>query len=95
MMNYSGEAELIPESGDAIPIRATLRQGQTGRLKSWDGRIASADGRLLHIDPGQYTIRMPDGQEGTLLVRSVSFTSRLGVGTIQSIDVSGSGPAPF
>lgn len=94
MTNYSGAAELIPESGDAIPIRATLRQVQSGRLESWSGRIASADGALLHINPGTYTIRMPDGQEGTLLVNP-KLNWRAGTGTTQSIDVLGSGAAPF
>ena len=98
MASYSGNAELIPEDGSSpIPVEVHLRSTKRGRhLTTWGGTAIRTGGELVKSDQGpQFTLRLPNGNEGTLLVRRAPINWRLASGPHQRIHVEGSGPAPF
>ena len=97
MASYSGNAELIPEGGGApIPVDARLGTEKRGHLSAWRGTVFPTGDDLLRSDRGpQFTLRLPNGDEGTLFVRRAPINWHLARGTQQRIHVEGSGPAPF
>ena len=96
MVDYSGGADLLPDGGgDSIPILAKLWQRQLNGRTSWGGSIGSPTHDMLILNGGSFTIRLPDGNEGALLIQNIRLHSQRGQGTRQSIEVLGSGDAPF
>lgn len=92
---YRGPALLIPKEGDeAIPVLVQFSVKQRGGLRSWDGSISSRSGGPLFLEPGQFTLRLPDGREGIAMVNRVALNVGSG-GISETISFQGSGPSPL
>ena len=79
-----------------IEVGVHLRTVKRGPRSTWSGQAFPLGDELLPIESGsQYTLRLPSGNEGTLLVRNVATNWRVGGPTRQRVDVVGSGSAPF
>lgn len=93
---YSGPALLIPEEGTGpIPVLVEFSVKQrAGGLRSWDGSISSRSGGPLFLEPGQFTLRLPDGREGIAMVNRVALNVGSG-GISETISFKGSGPSPL
>lgn len=96
MNSYSGPADLLREpGGDRIPVVVHFSVSQrSGGLRSWEGTISSPSGEPLFLEPGRFTLRLPDGREGVAMVNRVSLS--VGArGLSEAISFLGSGPSPL
>ncbi|MFF7361266.1 hypothetical protein [Streptomyces sp. NPDC008125] len=86
MTTYQGPAVAFIGC-DEIPVTADLAV-QVGRgLRSWAGSL-EADPSVDWYDDGPATLRLPDGREG-------EFVATSGDAGSGSVEIRGSGPAPF
>ena len=73
MPEYDGPAQLIPvDDGERINVvvNFSVRQRRAG-LSEWSGTLSSRTGEPLFLEPGEFTLRLPDGKEGRALVHRV------------------------
>ncbi|MGB7859107.1 MAG: hypothetical protein WBM90_01270 [Acidimicrobiia bacterium] len=93
MPEYSGPADLIGVEGQVIDsVEVLLRRGKdTSGLGWWSGRI----GYTAVTPPwdGVTGLRLPDGAEGTMILRNVTFTG--GESSERTGHIIGSGIPPF
>jgi hypothetical protein len=89
-MSYSGPATLLDVNGNETEVDITIRVIGLSDLQEWraDGVVTSAD----ETDPmGAVTLRLPNGNEGAVLVSNVRFNP----GGQAAISMVGSnGPPP-
>lgn len=86
MTTYQGPAVALIGC-DEIPVTADLATHVDGGLQSWDGSL-KADPSVDWFDDGPATLRLPDGREGEFIATSGTVGSG-------SVEIQGSGPAPF
>ena len=94
MSYYHGPAELLDGEGNVI-IETTvyLRKTQRSGLWEWGGQVDPTSIVPNFDDVG--TIRLPDGNEGTVIVSDQRVSGGGPFGTSQTAWLQGSGPAPF
>ena len=93
MASYAGPAELIPEGGGAqLDVDVEL----VSRKPRWSGHFVLTSTRALPVDAvgSRYTIRLPNGREGAVLISNVGRRWIEGAGR-QRVNVLGDGPVPF
>jgi hypothetical protein len=83
---YAGPATLVLEDGSQFAVKVALRSSDFLGLRRWWGSLGTA-----HAPAGWRwgTLRLPDGQEGTVVSGQADA---LGGRVLQ---LTGSGPAPF
>ncbi len=92
---YFGEAELVTGSGESSRGVVDLQKGGNARgVPPWDGTMRPRGAEILPLDPGQYTLRLPDGSEAPVLIRRATLRSGP-QGVSQEFELVGAGPAPF
>ena len=91
MTTYAGPATLVLDDGSQYSVQVALHSSDLLGLQRWWGTVGRAHAptrwRLGAADPA--TLRLPDGQEGTVVPAP---SGALGGRVLQ---VTGSGPAPF
>lgn len=88
MSQYQGPATLIASDGTETQVDVALTIGRRGHLKEWHGQcIIGVD---QHLGLETYTIRLPNGREGQVLVSNVQY----GAGGV-AVTLAGSGKPPF
>lgn len=91
MATYTGPAELIPlDGGSPFSADVQLHSFKRGYLKDWAGHGTAQGDDFFPVETGKYTIRLPNGSEGTIFVSNVSMD-----GDRVDVTLLGSGPAPF
>lgn len=95
MSTYQGPA-VVAINGKDIPVTVNLRSNETNGRETWGGAIrAVGDNGLTDLlNAGQAPLRMPDGREGSIILRSSGVGAADGSATLAIIFV-GSGDAPF
>lgn len=90
---YSGPVELWADGEFVAPMSADLST-KAGPRTDWGGTLTPTESPIVAVDPGSYTVRLPDGREGELIVtRATIKTSR---GAISQIfEVLGNSEPPF
>ena len=79
-----------------LPVSVNLRTGKRGHLSMWSGQAFPTGDEFLTINSGsRCMVRLPDGDEGTVLVQNMAITSHAGIGTRQRLDLVGSGEPPL
>lgn len=86
MTTYQGPAVALIGC-DEIPVTANLAIHADHSSRSWGGSL-EADPSVDWFDDGPATLRLPDGREGEFIATSGGLGS-------SSVEIQGSGPAPF
>jgi hypothetical protein len=88
--------ELIGSSG-AVVARvggSAWTKTSPGGVQGWGGDLYPLGDDLLTIDAGAYTLRLPDGSEGEILISNLRISSSVGRGARSSATFRGNGAPP-
>jgi hypothetical protein len=89
MVSYQGPAELVDERGGVLAsVEVAYKDRQyAGGVRSWSGEVLKVRWGIPRL--GEYTLRLPNGAAGRVIVRHISVTSRG-----RHIGLKGTGPPP-
>ncbi len=97
MQRHYERATLLRDGIAVVEVGATIwvRPPTATRLgDDWGGELSAVTGELLTIDTGNYTLRLENGSEATIIVNNVQVRSRAGIGASSSATFVGNGPSP-
>lgn len=90
---YSGAVELFTDGEFVASMTATLWK-KTGARTDWGGTLTPEGAPIVAIDPGDYTLRLPDGSEGRLIIARATVKAARGE-ISQVFEVQGNSEPPF
>lgn len=93
MANYAGQFTLIDSDGAEHRVEGRYRSTTgPGGLRSWSGSF-SATVNLGNLAGQQMTLRLPNGQQGTVLINNLTFGAGP-AGVRAHGEFMGTGPEP-
>jgi hypothetical protein len=93
-MGYQGSATIITGDGTELSTDVSLAVRRSGHLESWEGHgsLAAEDAMRLITELGNQRLRLPNGNEASIVVSHASGPSSA---TRAVVRIVGSGPPPF